>query len=200
MVTANTVSVSPRQWQIGLLALALTLIGGVALAVALLLGAANPPYDANLVLNLRSADDLAPAGNLGDLRLFSLPATLTLKPPFTLEMEASLSGRQGVAWGLWLRVSDHDGNPIDNAMLIDNQGYVLSALPAPTLQHQQFPHIQPGDNRLYLHYDASGAATLRINDEIFNALSFPVSTVDAVGLALSGDAKLTWKAIKIYTG
>ena len=182
--------VDARQWRIAVFALALTLIGGAALAVALLIGAADPPRAAILVLNLNSADSLTPAGSSGDVRLLALPADLT--PPFTIEMEASNSGAGGSAWGVWLR----DGATV-YPMLIDTQGYVLSATETTPLQHQQFPFIQPNDNRLYVNFDG-GSAVFRINEEVFTTL--PLDAIQAGGLALYGAPNLDWKSIKVYTG
>ncbi len=191
--------VSTRKWNLALAALALTIFGGAALAIALLLGAGNPPRASTLVLNLNSADDLTPAGTFGAVRLFALPATLT--PPFTIEMDASSSGAQTAAWGVWLRVSDHYGSVTDYPMLIDGAGYVLSALTTLNLQHQQFAPIHPSSNRLAVDFDGdTWWATFRVNDEVFARLLFPVRTISAAGLALYGDPRLTWNSIKIYTG
>lgn len=181
-----------------MLSLAGTLIASAGLALVLALGAANPPRAAHLVLNLRSADDLAPAGTLGDVRLFAFPVD-DLTSPFTVELEASASGSPSSAWGIWLRVSDHSGNLRDLPMLIDNQGYVVAALTSPTLQHQQFIHVQPGSNHLYVHVEKNDTAVFRINDEIFASVPLPATSVQAVGLALSGELQVNWKSIKIYT-
>jgi hypothetical protein len=198
MTTAYDQSVLPAKWRLVLLALALTLIVGAALTTILSVGAADPPRAANLALNLRSADELAPAGAFDGARLFALPVELAL--PLTVELEASSSGAAGSVWGIWLRVSDQDGSVRDLPMLVDQNGYVVAALASPIFQHFQFIHLRPGSNRLYLHVDQNGTAVFRINDEIFAAVPLPATTVLAVGLALDGDPTLDWKSIKIYTG
>ncbi len=198
MTPAYDTFVSPAKWRIVISALALAAIIGAVTAVALLLGAGDPPHAPKLVLNLDSAASLTPAGSFDDAQLFALPVDLI--PPFTIEMEASNSGATGSAWGVWLRVSDHYGNLRDLPMLIDNQGYAVAALTTSDLQHQESIHIQPGGNRLYLHVDPTGTAVFRINDEIFATVPLPVTTVEAAGLALYGDTGLRWKTIQIYTG
>ncbi len=189
--------VSPARWRLVLFILAVTLLGGAALALILALGAADPPRAPRLALNLRADDDLTDAGTFDGARLLAFPLDLT--PPFTIEVEASNSGAAGSAWGIWLRIANPDGSPRDLPMLVDNQGYALAALDSPVLQHHQFIHIQPGSNRLYLHVDQANAAVFRINDEIFATILLP-GTVEAAGVALDGSPALDWRSIKTYTG
>lgn len=198
MTSAYDTSIPPARWRLVLLALALTVFGGAALALILALGAANPPHAAHLVLNLRSDDGLTDAGAFDGAALLAFPVELA--PPFTVEMEAGSSGAAGSAWGVWLRVSDHDGNLRVLPMLVDNQGYALAALDSPALQHHPFIHIRRDSNRVYLHVDQDNTAVFRINDEIFATVAPPMTTIDAAGLALYGSPALDWKAIKIYTG
>lgn len=174
----------------------MTAFVGAALAIVLALGTANPPRAANLVLNLHSADDLAPAGTFEDMALFALPVELT--PPFTIEMQASASGNAASAWGLWLRARDVNSDERVLPMLIDNRGYALAALTRPALQHVQFMHIRSGSNRVSVHVDSDAHATYRVNDEIFATLS--IFGVQAGGLATRGTSNLSWDSIKVYTG
>lgn len=186
--------VTPAKWRLTLFALALTLLGGAALAIVLALGAADPPHAPQLALNLRSEDGLMDAGSFKGARLIAFPLDLTL--PFTVEVEASNAGATGSAWGIWLRAVDTGDTTRDLPMLIDQNGYVIAALNTPTFQHVQFIHVESGSNRLYLNVDQNGTAIFRINDEIFATVQ--IADVQSAGLALYGDTVLDWKSIKSY--
>ncbi len=197
MTPAYDNPVSPRKWNLALLALAFTVFGGAALAFALLLGAANPPHAANLVYNARNADDFVHAWDYAAGQVFALP-NRTLSPPLTIEMEASNSGATDSAWGL--AFSSDSGKDAAPPVMIGNRGYLVTRVDAFDYAHLQFPHLKTGMNRISAHIDASGLATFRINDEQLRQQSVSPVSGFTVFLYFYGEAELTWESIRIYTG
>lgn len=180
-----------RRWQFALALLAFTLAVGAIITAALALGAADPVLAGRLVLNLNTADDLTPAGSIGDVDLRAFPDALT--PPFAVEIEAANTGSESSAWGVWLR----DGART-LPFLIDNRGYVLSATGDLGLEHFQFIHARRGDSRLTVEVSANGAATVRINDEVFT--TFALAGAISGGTATYDTPNIQWQTLKIYTG
>jgi hypothetical protein len=173
-------------WRLGVLALLAVLLGGAGLTLALALGLADPPHAGRITYQTDVLD--TQAGRLVDVVLYGLPELPAM--PFTLEAEAANGVGGGAAWGVWLRA---DG--ADRVLLVDNRGYMLTTLDSVEPQWREFMHIQPPRNQLYLHVE-NGLATFRINREL--VASIPVNTVEAVGLALHGDPRLTWEQITLH--
>jgi hypothetical protein len=183
--------VSRRQWQIGLFAFALTVIVGVALTAALLLGMANPPYAPHMTEV--SSGDLYPRSS----ELLRASSLKSLAMPITLEVVANAPGTSNNGWGIW-----YASGASLFIFRIRNDGYVDIHS-----GWQQFPHILPGENKLTLHITSDNLnepfftyqVTFRINDEI--ALQEVVQPeLFEWGIVQPANSNIDWKAIKIYTG
>ncbi len=176
-----------------MLALALTIIGGTTLALALLLGAANPPYAAYMT-TFTSSNFYKNEGGL--------PTIASLKSdslPVTLQIEASTSGAPDEEWGFWVWA----GNELAD-FHIRSDGYFH----APGSDWQQFPFIQPVRNELYLSITSDDQQadfpsdyhyTFRINNEIaWQGTIAPGLNEWGVFPPQSGN--IDWNSIKVYTG
>ncbi len=124
---------------------------GITAAVLLAGGGANPPRAGRIILNI------------GPITGSAVPTNYTTEvgrpnalpdPPYTLEVEVSNSAAWGVAF-------DDAGK---FGIEIDSRGF-YSVLPL-LRDSTPFIHIRPESNRIAINVEASGRATLRINDEI----------------------------------
>ncbi len=189
-------AVPDSKWRIALFSLALTLTLGVGLAWVLARGAADPPRAPQVVLNENRFDRLVLAGASADARLYRLadvPAFEGL--PFTIEVTAINEGEPRSAWGIWIG----DARAADVLLLlVSDQGYVLSGLDSPTLQHHQFMHISAVENRLTLHAGEDSGLTFRVNDEVFRTLELSSGVPLDYGVALLGEAQLASFEFRVY--
>jgi hypothetical protein len=144
----STISADERRGRIVLAVLMLALLGGAAAALAIAAGMADPPRASE------QARDFIPAEAAVGIAIDALP--------LTIEAEASLSGDPRSAWGLWLQST----NGQRYRFLIDGFGYIAAGDEAEP-RWRPFPHTRRGaPNMLYLHVEASGLTTFRINREI----------------------------------
>jgi hypothetical protein len=154
-----------------LAALIALVVGGFILTALLALGMADPPR----IGSLQWQADSPPEG------------PMPLPTAFTLELTARNDGPADSAWGIQFEQS--------LTILIDNQGYVSVSADG-VLHWAEFPHIRPNaSNQLYLHVEANGAATLRINHEIawvgvVNAQSWTVAN--------HSQPALIWDNVALY--
>lgn len=200
MTPAYADLVAPCKWRLALLALALTVFGGAALALALLLGAADPPHAANLVYNAHDGADLLPVAGGGDIQLAALPA-LSYQAPLTIVAAAANGGAADSAWGLTVQMCDHYGQCQPYSVLVDNRGYVVTQWGDRPPEHVQFAFVRRGAaNRVYVHFGTDGSLTFRINDEVFQCGYFFVATASLQAVATYHAPRLVWESIKIYTG
>ena len=189
-------AVPDSKWRIALFSLALTLLIGTGLAWVLARGAADPPRAPRLVLNENRCDRLGLAGAAADARLYRLADAPALEGlPFTIEVTAINEGEPRSAWGVW--IGDAGAGDV-LLLLVSDQGYVLSALDSPTLQHHQFMHISAVENHLSLHAGEDSKLTFRVNDEEFATVElshvFPLD----YGIVLLGEAHLASFEFRVY--
>ena len=188
----STTLATSKRWRIVLLALALIVIGGVALAIALLLGVSNPPHASHLKI-ISSADLEQLFGTnyylAADLRSESLP--------ITFEVEARV--KDSDSWGLLLAT----GATL-SMFYIRNDGYFRTQ----STDWQSLNYIHSGFNKLELNISSDNwqadfpsdyHVTFRINDESAWRGAIPPDFGFAGVIAPIG-GNVEWKSIKVYTG
>ncbi|HVU11878.1 MAG TPA: hypothetical protein VHD90_11395 [Phototrophicaceae bacterium] len=175
------------------MALALMLLGGAALALALLLGAANPPYAAHMT-RFTSSNFYKNAGGLTAISSLKMD-----RLPLTFQLEARVSGTPDAEWGFWIWA----GNELAD-FHIRSDGYFH----APGSNTQQFPFIRPDMNTLYLSITSDDPQadfpsdyhyTFRINDEIAEQGTMATG-LSEWGVFPPQSGNIDWKSIKVYTG
>jgi hypothetical protein len=203
-------SESPPRWLWRALTWGLGLAGFsvAALAVALSLGAADPPRAGPLLWNEEFTGDLtrwrwlalngaALAPREGALRAEftaegQMAAALTEGPAgdFTLEMTGAQSqGEIGLAYGL---VFDWQDEQHYSAILINGNGYAEAYRQAgaerePWYAWQQWPHILVGAEANRVRVDVRGArVTARVNHEFLVAVDVPERAPGLIGVLARG--------------
>jgi hypothetical protein len=143
----------PARWRLALLAFAVLLVGGVALVVALALGAADPPCMRVAAIDVETAG-WSDSVRDGDSTYYTSDDVLPT-PPFTI----AVNGRSSAVatWGIWL---DTQGKRF--AALITRDGYLSTDS---GVTWREFPHIRRDDNTLCVHV-ADGEMTLYVNNEV----------------------------------
>jgi hypothetical protein len=139
-----------RAARIGLLAI----IGlGAVTAILLSLGIANPPRSGTLVQEFGSLSSMAvPANYTTEIgSSIALPGRA-----YTLEIAAQTSS--DVTWGITFKGASPFKVNIDSRGFFSVPPFVPDSTP--------FIHIHTESNKVALDVDATGQATLRINDEI----------------------------------
>jgi hypothetical protein len=113
--------------------------------------------------------------------------------PLTLELSAQALPVSNGAWGLWLRAPGEVWH-----FLVSAEGCL--SVSADSHQHWfPFIHIHPNSpNRLSLHLEADGSATLRINDEVAWTGTLPAP--QAWGVARWRNPTIMWTGIYLYAG
>lgn len=179
----STALMSRARWRLVLAALALTIIGGIALASILLAGAANPPYAPRLALDVtpHAAMPLVSPDTyfVGDLSPNQLPITI----------EASARSARESAWGIWISAS---GTLYPLRLRAD--GYFSRHFSS---GWQNFLHIQPTTNTLYLYVDPQGNSVFRINHEIAWTGTLPTAALEW-GILQPPDSSIDWRTIRLY--
>lgn len=183
----STELVSLLKWRLVLAALLVTLIGGAALAATLSSGLADPPRATNLIIDHATTAGLVTDGQLQQPLVASLRS---YEFPITIEVAAETSNRGQSAWGLWLR--SLTGLHI---FRLRADGYWSLLLNG---GWQQFIHIRPGENMLYLHIDPQGNATFRINDEIAWTGNILPDLLEW-GVIHDNIAPIHWRSIRLYS-
>lgn len=174
----STMSADERRGRIAFAMLALALLGGAAVVLAIAAGIADPPKAGE------RARDFLPAELAGGIAIDALP--------LTIEAEASLTGAPGSAWGLWLQST----NGRRYRFLIDGWGYIAAGDEAEP-RWRPFPHTRRGaPNRLYLHIEADGTTTFRVNREI--AWRAQLDLIERWGIDEIGAASLVWQRLQRF--
>ncbi|MFO7322726.1 MAG: hypothetical protein DIU68_013425 [Chloroflexota bacterium] len=130
------------------------LAGSLILIAVSIAGVANPPQAATVMLSIRELAGLSRLDERAGIARYGagpLPS-----PPYTIEAQMLPAGPAPV-WGLWLGAA---AAPV--YILLDNESYFSIGLN----DWRPFLHLRSGLNRVYLHVDRSGNATLRLNGEI----------------------------------
>jgi hypothetical protein len=109
--------------------------------------------------------------------------------PITIEVAAETSNHGQSAWGLWLRSLTGL-----HTFRLRADGYWSMLLNG---GWQQFIHIQPGENMLYLHIDPQGNAAFRINDEIAWTGNILPDLLEW-GVIYDTNAPINWHYIRLY--
>jgi hypothetical protein len=138
---------------------------GVGLVTAVLLsgGAADPPRAGRLIWQAGPLPDAA--ASVYYSTVVGGPVDLPARP-YTLEVAGQLAAGSDPAasWGIACDTGESAGPPF--SITLDGQGFFSF----PPFQPDSVPfiHIRPAgeSNKLALNVEASGQATLRINDEI----------------------------------
>lgn len=185
-IAESTQVVPPRKWRLALISLALTLLGGVILIVALANGAGNLVYPPRLIIDLDSDANL-PLFPPDQLLVSSLSSE---QAPIVIEVSASAQSLTA-DWGIWIRTQ--------NGILpfrLRSDGYFSLT---PGFGWQQFIHIRPQTNTLTLsispHPNRYG--TLRINQEIAWSGSI-AANVSEWGILRPENDRITWHSIRLY--
>lgn len=178
--------VSRFKWRVVMAALMLTIVGGVVVTILLLQGLGDPTYAPQLVIDLTSDEELEVVSPPNYLRVSSLSAE---ESPITIEVMGSFSAQPDTSWGIWVQSSS-----ALYSFQIRDDGY-FSAIPS---GWQEFIHIQPVENKLYLHVESDGNATFRINDEIAWIGVLPSDLVEW-GVIRPTDSAIHWRNIRLYT-
>jgi hypothetical protein len=191
--------VSRWTWHGALVAFALVMavLGGGALALAL--GAANPPVAGPLILDEESWAIWLPEA-WG--RVLAPSHTLSPTSALTVEVTAALDGPADAAYGLWLQECADSRRVV---FALDGEGFfALFEYPADEPPPWAwFLHAQPRPavNRLRLHLSES-KLTLRVNDEIAQVTA-PVGPVCAVGLYAAteelGGARVRFERVQLWS-
>jgi hypothetical protein len=138
---------------------------GVGLVTAVLLsgGAADPPRAGRLIWQAGPLPDAVTS--VYHSTTIGSPVDLPARP-YTLEVTGQLAAGSDPAasWGIACDTAESAGPPF--SIVLDGQGFFSF----PPFQPDSVPfiHIRPAgeSNKLALNVEASGQATLRINDEI----------------------------------
>jgi hypothetical protein len=178
----STELVSPLQWRLLVAGLFLIIVLGAGLTVLLGDGLADPPRAPNLVIDLTSDVGLRPAPLPDSLSVSSLS-----RLPLTIEVSASSGDVSG--WGIWLL------SPLESAQFRKRPDGYFSTQAAGGWR--EFLHIRPTGNKLYLHIDAEGNGTFRINDEIAWTGSIP-SLLLEWGIIHAFRTPINWNYIRLY--
>ncbi len=166
-------------WRLAVLILAGVVIVGLAGAILLTGGAADPPRAGPLRWSVEALP-----GDCLHVDGLSLPA---LSPPFTLESvaEAQNGPDTFTSWGVWL------GSP--------EAGPRWEVLPPGYYRHDgqtiPFHHVRAGQNELRLDVLSGGRYVLRLNRE--RAAEGEISP-DHLQWGLLGGRGVCWKRIDIY--
>ncbi|MBK8026261.1 MAG: hypothetical protein IPK19_33945 [Chloroflexi bacterium] len=161
------------------------------LAFALVAGAANPPVAPRQIYNADSLPQFSAPDREG-LRWVALTTT-GIKPPFTLQTEATFS-EAGRFWGFWLEGTDY-AKPLK--FVIHPEGsYSLSNAALP--DWHPFIHIRSERNRLYLHVELDGSATLRLNEELVTRFGAGTSETWQAGIVFDSSLPPVWHSIRLH--
>lgn len=184
-------NVSARQWRVAVLLTLAIVFGGAGLAILLALGLADPPRAGSLRWQASELSGWL-SQTAGDLILYTAPLSIT-QMPVTLEISAENQGSSTSAWGIWLQ-----GEGRRWFTLVSNEGY-LSVSGTARPAWAEFLHIRRGElNTLYLHVEADGTATLRINAEIAWSGRLTLSDEGVWGIAASLQAVLDVLQAAVY--
>ena len=183
----STQLVSRFKWRVVMAALALTMFGGIVLAIVLLQGLGDPYYARNLVVDSVSDEELEVVSQPNYLLVSSFSRH---EFPITVEVIGAMSGEPDTSWGIWVQSSS-----LLYSFRIRNDGY-FSAISS---GWQEFIHIQPSENKLYLHIESDGNATFRINDEIAWIRILELELLEW-GVIRPMNARVDWRYIRLYTG
>jgi hypothetical protein len=190
----STDVISTQKWRVVLALTMGILTSGVVVVILLSLGLADPPRAGNgeLLWQTTSASDWQLGEGWGDFQLYYAPLPLSAVP-FTLELTANNNGSADSAWGLSIETLEGQWTAV-----ISNEGY-LSVTTDSQPRWVEFLHIRPfNENKVYLHVETGGAATLRINDEIAWESHLAVSEGAGWGVVHYRQAQLTWQQIGVY--
>ncbi|MBI5669276.1 MAG: hypothetical protein HZC41_14830 [Chloroflexi bacterium] len=191
--TPSTDSVPPRQWRQALALLALVIVSGAALAVALALGLADPPRAGSLAWETTSMDVSWPLDKDlgGNPRLWVLRAPVEAHaPPFTIEIEATVLNLESSAWGLWVETRH-----AEYLFLVGYEDYVSTGT---MLDWRNFIHIRPDTNQLYLHIEQNGMTTFRVNGEIAWRGQLDLPDTPLWGLATFTNTRFDLRSARLY--
>jgi hypothetical protein len=181
--------VSIRRWRLVMWSMTAAVFIIVVLAIALGMGAADPPQHARLTLNLLNIDDLTSVSPTDEIELITLDSAPA--SAFTLLFEA-FSSTPGTAWGAWL----DDGATLPFIILVHTDGYFSASSLESGVEWRRFMHIRSaGTNTLRLYLN-EGRLSVFINDEL--ALEQPQGA-SAAGIALYGAPSVTWQQIERYS-
>jgi hypothetical protein len=190
----STDVISTQKWRVLLALIMGILTSGVVFVILLSLGLTDPPRAGNgeLLWQTTSAQDWQVGERWSEFQLYNAPLPLSAVP-VTLELTASNNGTAASAWGISIETLEGQWTAI-----ISNEGY-LSVTTSSEPRWVEFLHIRPfNENKVYLHVETGGAATLRINDEIAWESHLALSEGASWGVVHYQQTQITWKMIAVY--
>jgi hypothetical protein len=158
------------------LMLSMLIVGGVALAVALVAGIADPPTAGNLMMDISTAEINIPPNQQIQHRI---ALERDLYPPYTLVVKAQFVdvSDADAQWGIQVcdKVGHLDCGESGVLVLLTNDAYFNVYPFAPDTS--RFVHLRMGgeSNEIYLNLDGSGHAIIRLNREIAWEGQFPTT-------------------------
>ena len=187
----STQLVSRFKWRLMRLALVLTIVIGIVFVFASAIGLFDPPHAYYFLSSLPSGDfGVHFHDDLWQLSRFPQLSGTPPFPPFTIIAVATNTGNEDSGWGLWAN---------DWRFVVNNQGYI-SCADTYEPNWAEFIHVQNFiPNTLYLHIEADGYVTFRINGEIACQHSLPAE-IQGWGTLHYKQPKLQWYRVTSYAG